>query len=506
MPVLNIRLDRSSLLRDAGSPAGFYWLIGGYVVLHCLLRLLFDPVLGTDDVEQAVYAQTLQWGYDLKQPPLYTWLQWGMDRIVGVGVHSHALLKYLLLFLTYFFLYRCGRLLFAGRMTPLLASAGLWLTYPLAVSIHQGVTHTILLCALLAASLYAFLRLERQTTPAGYLGLGLLLGLGLISKYSFAIFAAGLALAALTVPRFRRVLLNRLTLAGLLMAALVVAPHALWAWERHQEVGAALAGLGGTGPADPGLGQRLGMLLSLASAAVQFLAPLWLVLLAVYPRAFGRLPGVHQDDSRRLLGRVMAISLALLAGAILMGKIGEIKPRWMHATLLVFPLYFFLRAEAAYPDGVVKKGYLASLALLPVLVIGVWAAQTYLAPGLGRPSRFHVPYDLVAARLRLETPAPATILAGDEYLAGNLRLGFPAARVINARYPSYRPGPRRDGPCLVAWETGPSGTPDDIATLLGNGRALGTGPEIRRLQEPYRHADSKVLEIRYLMASPKDCP
>lgn len=484
---------------DLASPAAFLWLAGGYVLLHFALRLVFNPVLGTDDVEQAVYAQTLAWGYDLKQPPLYTWLQWALDRLVGTGVHSHALLKYLLLFATYYYLYRCGRLVFMRAESALLAAAALALTYPFAVSIHQGVSHSILLSALLAATLYVFLELERRPSLAGYLGLGLLIGLGLISKYSYAVFAAALALAALSLPRYRRVVWHPYTLAGLLLAALVCVPHGLWVLEHRQAVGQAMAGLGQPAGA-PGLGERLTELAGLASSALQFPAPLWLILLAVYPRALGR-AGRSDNDAVRLLGRLMLIGLGLLAVAVLLGKLGEIKPRWLHPVLLVLPLWFFLRAEAAYPDGLRKRGYLTSLIVLPLLVIALWAAQTYLAPRQGKPTRFHAPYDRLAEGLRQIAANPATIVAGDEFLAGNLRLAFPAARVVNARYPAYRPGPPAAGPCLVVWE-GDAAMPAAVAGLLAGQEAAAAG----MLSEPYRYARDQALTIRYLATSAANCP
>lgn len=486
---------------DPGAWTTFLWLVGGYVVIHFVLRLIFEPVLGTDDVDQAIYAQTLAWGYELKQPPLYTWLQWGLDQLIGIGVYSHALLKYLLLFLTYLFLYLGGRLIFTDRLSPLLAVTGLWLTFPLAVSIHQGVTHSILLSAVLAATLYVFLRLERQPSPSGYLVLGLLLGLGLISKFSFAVFAAALALAALSMPRYRKVVLNPLTLAGLLVTVLILLPPGLWIWQRHQEVGHAVAGLGSV---SHGIAARLG---GLVSAALQFPAPLWLVLLAVYPRAFGRLAGPRIGDAGILLGRIMLIGLALLALLVVLGQF-EVKPRWLHPVLLVFPLYFFTRVAAAYPGQPARRGYLYSLAVLPVLVIGFWTAQTYLGPGLGKPTRFHVPYDRLAASLHSAVGNPATLVAGDPYLAGNLRLGFTSARVINADYPIYRPGPRQPGACLLVWDKAgrAAGVPDNIAAQLSGDWNRRGRPAPATLSVPYPGNAKFSLKVSYALVDGPSCP
>ena len=43
---------------------------------HALLRLFLSSTLTADDAREAVLAQTLQWGYQARQPPLYNWLVW----------------------------------------------------------------------------------------------------------------------------------------------------------------------------------------------------------------------------------------------------------------------------------------------------------------------------------------------------------------------------------------------------------------------------------------------
>lgn len=482
----------------------FISLIGAYVALHFLLRVVFSPVIGTDDVPQAIHAQVLAWGYEFRQPPLYTWLQWGSDRVIGVGVASHAFLKYLLLFLTYLFLYLVARQVLARQSTAIIAAISPGLTYPLAVSIHQGVTHSILLTTLIAASVWAFLRLERQPGLPGYLGLGVLLGLGMFSKYGFLVFAGAFLLAALSLPRYRRVLLDHRMLLALAIVVLIALPPLAWLLERQSATLAAVAALGPKQAQAAVFLPRLANLASLCSSIVQFLAPLWLFLLVFFPRALRRVeeqPGLN--DAARLLGRTLAISLALLVIAMLAGVLGKVQPRWMHAFLLLFPLYFFARAEKAYPQGVAKRGYVITLAAIPLLVIVLWAGQTYLGPSLGKATRFHAPFDVLARHLREEGLKPGLIIAGDEYLAGNLRLQFPQAAVIAANFP-FRPAAPAQGDCLLAWNTAAGASlPPALEKFLAQ---PANPPSTPKSWKGFYHRSSRdQLEVAYLLLPREQC-
>ncbi|HIC40125.1 MAG TPA: glycosyltransferase, partial [Piscirickettsiaceae bacterium] len=56
-------------------------LLTAYLVVHVFIRLFFSQTLQVDDAEQIRLSQELLLGYPIPQPPLYSWVSWGMFQI-----------------------------------------------------------------------------------------------------------------------------------------------------------------------------------------------------------------------------------------------------------------------------------------------------------------------------------------------------------------------------------------------------------------------------------------
>ena len=74
------------------------WLLA-LALAHVAVRVAVSPALKWDEAEQILWTQQLAWGYGA-QPPFYTWLQWGMNQLLGPSVLALSLLKHGLLALT----------------------------------------------------------------------------------------------------------------------------------------------------------------------------------------------------------------------------------------------------------------------------------------------------------------------------------------------------------------------------------------------------------------------
>jgi 4-amino-4-deoxy-L-arabinose transferase-like glycosyltransferase len=99
-------------------------------VVHVVVRVAVSGVLTIDDAREAVLGQSLAWGYQTRQPPLYNWLVWAAPRLLGVSVLSLTIVKYALLGVAYAFVYASARrLLPTPRLAPL-AACSLLLVFP----------------------------------------------------------------------------------------------------------------------------------------------------------------------------------------------------------------------------------------------------------------------------------------------------------------------------------------------------------------------------------------
>jgi hypothetical protein len=153
------------------------------------------------------------------------------------------------------------------------------------------------------------------------------------------------------------------------------------------------------------------------------------------------------------------------------------------------------------------RRYAAALGVAEAVVVVGLILNVVRGDAFGPPTRLNAPYDRVAEALAAAGFSDGTIAAGDGPLAGNLRLRFPAARVIRLTNPDYLPPRAGAGQCLVVWEDGLG----DPAALLGWIRArLGTdvdGEAVRAVSVPYHHARALRLRVVYVLlpAGRGDC-
>ncbi len=477
-------------------------VLAAYAVAHLAMRVAVSGTAELDEAEQLVLSQTLALGYD-DQPPLYTWIQALAFRMLGLGIPALALVKNALLFGTHVFVFLSARRLLGGAGPALVTSLALYLLPQIAWESRRDLTNSVLATTVAAATFHLVLGMRAAPTASRHLLLGVLLGAGLLSRYSFGVFAAALLGATLAGEPRPAGSARRLALA-LGLSALLFLPHGLWLlregpadpWEMAEKLGID-ARRGSIQAAWLGLG-------ALAWAGARFLAPLAVAAAAFLPGAFTRTPASPDDTGiRRLLERFFVIAFALLALGVLVLGMTRFRDRWLQPILFLSPLYLMARAAGAgTPPGRLRRfavlAFLASLATLAAPGLQVW-----VGPRLGQYSRLNIAFEPLAGKIRQAGFEEGTILAGDVFLAGNLRLAFPRARVLTPELPAA--GVMEGRPVLLVWRSNGSDDPPaaiaEWAARLAR-LSLDAAPSPSHAEAPFGGAEQRPYRIAFLVLTP----
>jgi hypothetical protein len=460
-------------------------LIAGYLLVHFALRQWMGPTLGVDDAEQALFAQHWLPTYRYRAPPLFTWALVAASGVADVGILAISLLRYLLLAMVLGFTYLTARRLIRDPALAALATFSFTAIYVFGYYSHHDLTHTTALSAFLAASWYVFVRLVETPTLPWYLALGLTFGLGTLGKWNFVMFAAALPLACLAHPAYRRLVLTWKLVPAAAVAIAIVLPPVLWALR----VGPAP----GDGAADV-LGRSSGSFLvdlargtgDLALAVLTYPQPFLILFLIFFGAAAWRglrapaegATALQPVPDSRLLGLVMAIAVGLHWLLVPLAGATDFAERLLQPALQILPIYLFMLVEQGGPPAHAVRPYAIALAAVAGIAlfarIGIHVAGADYCRGA---CRIFIPVQDLAAGLReAGFRGRGTVVVRGMHIAGNLRVLFPEARVMDTGYPP-RTWPKASGAsqCLAVWtpEGGNAGAIVDayLAKELGVGRS-----------------------------------
>lgn len=416
-----------------------------YGAFHALVRLVLTSSIGEDDVMGNLYAQTFEWGYIKKNPPLYDWLLWAVQQVTGPTLFSFLFLKYVLWTGTAIFIYLSARRVLKDEKWAALTVFSLTLTYQIGWNIHEGVTHTAALSFVVALTFWAFLRLLDHGRPSDYAIFGICIGLGFLSKFGFAAFLIMLLGAAGLQSAIRK----KLKLTGLALSfaigLLAFSPFALWVLN-------APGGLGtGAGGAAPGYFTSLVKGIPPAiHAPLEFLAPLIVILPIVFIGIVGALrkqgwagmigleKSQEEPDLEKLLLHMFLIGWALLIALVVFVSYTRILARYMHPFALLAVIWLAAQAKRAATEIEVRR-YLYILGAAALLVMGFRLVNLTLGDPLCKNCRQLEPYQELADAVRDKGYDSGLIIGGDRYIAGNMRTFFPRSWIACENNPRYVP-------------------------------------------------------------------
>ncbi|MCB1353471.1 MAG: glycosyltransferase family 39 protein [Rhodobacteraceae bacterium] len=450
----------SNTERNAG-PGPWVWplVICLYFAFQVAWRRLLGGGLGLDEAQMLLWSQQLAWGYG-PQPPLYSWLQWGVLGLVGDPLLALAILKNILLAGFYLAVWRLLRSAHPPDVAGL-ATLGLFLVPQIAWDCQRDMTHSVLVLTMATLTTLAFWTRTLQGRRGGWALFGLLVGLGMLSKVNFALVPASLLGAALLTPGLRTRLAARGLLIAAGIAALIIAPPYGWA-VLHPDLALSSAGelkRAAWSPAIAGRG-----LIELGKDLLGCLALAGLILgLIRWRRAAPPMADAVAGTLEGFLLRVLLIGVGLTALGIAATGTTHVRDIWLLPVIyLGAPLLALVALRRIGPAGRrILVRVIAGLACLVAVALAVHIR--YGDPG--HPALRRAPVADLAAAALARHPAPTRIIAAPDWLAGSLIYWRPDLPVASPQ----RPGPPPDaaaGPVLLlTWREKP-GSVEHIAARL----------------------------------------
>lgn len=434
-----------------------FWLV--YGVAHAFLRLSITRTLTIDDARANELTQTLSSGYQLRQPPIYEWLLWCVQQVIGAGIESHLFVRYSLIGLLGLATYGAVRAAVKDERWAAVASLSLAFAYPVAWTFHEWATQTIVLSIACMLTIHAAVRyLEAPGTRAAAF-LGIALALGALSKFSYPLFLGGLFLAAVSLRETRAKLADPKLLIAVAIALAALAPYGLWVLQVRGDIVSDLSSHLVNSPQSHIARTAYGLWRLSVSIPV-FLLP-WLLFVALLaPSAFMR-PAAEMpfaSTAECLAWRTMLFAALLAAAGVAVLGATNIAARYMHPILIVAPVYVFARVARLSP-GEERIRRFAAFALFMALFVFAFRFVAATDNPLTRKTNraLLIPYAELAEALKARGVTEGTVIAPSVREAGNLRAFIPELRVI-AR-DSLRVGrpPRRASDarsCVLVWAAG----------------------------------------------------
>ncbi len=484
-----------SLLRKQ---SGFFLLLAGYFVCHWLLRTFTGGGFEMDEAEQIILGQRLQMGYS-PDPPLYTWLQIPLLRLFGEGAFALALLKNLMLFGLYASVYFIGRHCGFSPEKAALASLSMLLLPGIGWESQRDLTHSVLVTLMAAVTLWAAMGLLREGAgPGRYLLLGALFGLGVLSKWNYALFALALVISLASLRP--RAVLRPAFLLTLLVALGILAPFLWWIYENPAIATATSYKL--EAEALPYLERLLAGAKTLVIAYAEFAGLfliLWVALFLPW-RVERKTGGSVRPPAVSLLIRLFWVVLGILVVFLFVSGGTVYRSRWLMPVLFFLPVLVFYRVPDPFwvPSRIARYRRLLYGAML-VIPLGL-VARVYLLPLTGDYTKPHFPGQALAEALIKEAGRQDLIVAQDHYLGGNLQPWLEGALVsappIDFRLHEMRA--EANAPLLLIWDREeyqdmPAALRDYVNQRLGADSApVGEPGEIR---VPYRLSESEYYRM-----------
>jgi 4-amino-4-deoxy-L-arabinose transferase-like glycosyltransferase len=406
-----------------------------YFSIYACVLLLFrsficNATLSYDEAEQIVFAQTFAAGYPA-QPPLYDWMQWLIFQGLGVNLFSLSVLKFTLVAACFYVYYLICSQYCAKNETLIWCATLSWALIPnISYDFLPHRTHVIL--ALLASALTWYWFIKPCSSKLGwYLGLGIIIGIGLLSKFNYLLFLAVLFTAALTVKPYRLKMLTPQFLVSIALAVLISSPYCLWLLH-HQQLGFHASYKLNS----PGDSHWYGWL-RLVKASLCFILPFMMITL-FFPLSTSN---NSRTPETQLLWRYHLLLFPLLFFLVEVTGMNTVRTHWLVPILFLYPVCLFCLVKEKSYSARKTTYYLILCLAVQFLIVCSWVMRV--------PKSAQFPLTQVIGDIKKENKAIAAIVSDSHWLLGSLMLALSVRKGVLVY---LTPDVLAEGNLLMAWE------------------------------------------------------
>jgi 4-amino-4-deoxy-L-arabinose transferase-like glycosyltransferase len=450
-----------------------------FAVAQILVWTVVPWALGTslplDVVSDGLsWGHEWQWGY-YKHPPLPSWeVEAAFDLLGDIGPY---LLSQLAIAATFLFVFLLGRRMMPVRCAlvgTVLLSGIYYFSIP-----TPEFNHNVAQMPLWAAAAYFYYEALRTRSSGFWALLGLVIGLGMLTKYATAIFAVTIVIHALSSRKTRTVFASVGPYLAILVCLAVMTPHLIWLVHNNFPTLNYAANRAGHAAAL----QRVFTPLRFLLAQIVTLLPC--IALATIAGVVGRnswrdRPALDEDLRFLLvLGLGPAVLSALLSLAVGLG----LRDMWGAPMWNLIGLLLVRASMARWKDISLGRLFVCAAVLFIALPTAYELASTYAPEWRGSHPRTEWPdramaQDLSAAWSKA-TGRPLQIVVGDSWTAGliAMRTSPRPSVFIDANYrhaPWISPERLRQEGALVVWQVSTKAPLPPENLMLSGIQVMGT--------------------------------
>jgi len=369
-----------------------------------------------DEAEQILLTQSFSWGYN-SQPPLYTWIQYIYFELFGINIFALSLFKNMLLYLTYFFVYKSAKIVTNNTTLAIIASASLFLLPEISWESQRALTHSVLLTNISSIVIYVIFKIKYSVEKMHigyYVLLGLLISIGMLTKYNFSIFIFAVFIASLLDPKLRKLMLKKESAITFSIILLLLFPHFLWLSDHMNIItGSTINKLS---PRHETFSFVIGVA-SLFRAILTFLAPLILIGIPIFRKV------LDKSGNKFLFHFFITVITTYVFFTLLTGAT-YFKDRWMLPYFFLMVIYLVSKINIENLKKINLTLYFKIIYFVMFTIIAVMIVRVCFPDLTKGYSRLNYPFYTLSQQIKESGFNHGFIIAGHKRIGGNLKLNF----------------------------------------------------------------------------------